>query len=154
MKTKRYRYKELRVQESKLLREYKIRLKKNRRGWYEENRAKLNFLRNPPKTKKLPWLDNYNAFLLSPYWKDQKSKFYLSHLKQCRACDSVKNLNLHHATYERMGVEREGDLVCLCKDCHKEVHKIQKATGRSLYQVTWEFIDDKVGIEVNLSWIK
>ncbi|MCC8044023.1 MAG: HNH endonuclease [Clostridiales bacterium] len=50
---------------------------------------------------------------------------------QCAACGRPQTdkcrLQVHHITYDRIGHEDiEHDLVTLCPECHKKIHKILK----------------------------
>jgi predicted HNH restriction endonuclease len=49
---------------------------------------------------------------------------------------------VHHMTYDHLGNEPLADLMGLCPDCHKEVHRMHRATGRrkDLRAVTLEYI--------------
>lgn len=44
---------------------------------------------------------------------------------RCRLCfepgSADRPLEVHHATYRRLGREVAGDLIALCRDCHGEV---------------------------------
>lgn len=44
---------------------------------------------------------------------------------RCRICFGTASdgwpLEVHHATYERLGCEAVGDLLAICGDCHREV---------------------------------
>lgn len=93
------------------------------------------------KRSKLPYLENYRAYLVSPHWQATRKEFFEKNKYECTACGSSDSINLHHATYKRMGIEEEGDLVALCQDCHQKVHELQKETKQDLYQVTYYFID-------------
>lgn len=42
-----------------------------------------------------------------------------SRYQQCDAFHPSENLQMHHLTYERLGHERDEDLVLLCKECHR-----------------------------------
>lgn len=95
---------------------------------------------NKQKQKRLTGLD-YKRFLKSPHWIETRRKFYASTvLKECCACRSESNLNLHHTTYDRLGFEQDGDLVLLCQPCHKEVHRLHKLSNKNLLEVTTDFI--------------
>lgn len=66
----------------------------------------------------------YKEYLQSEGWQHKKSLFYQEYPEGCWVCGSTKNLKLHHKTYERVFKERLTDLVCLCDDCHAELHKM------------------------------
>lgn len=67
---------------------------------------------------------DYQSYLASPYWQKTKQRYLKANQpRYCYICDTRKNLNLHHETYERLGVEDVfSDLVCLCRPCHHAVH--------------------------------
>ena len=63
----------------------------------------------------------YQDFLLSDIWVEKRD--YVIKLRGCcEECESTKNLNVHHLTYERVGNEKGKDLKVLCRDCHDKVH--------------------------------
>ena len=41
---------------------------------------------------------------------------------RCAACNSPNGLEVHHRTYERVGMEEIGDLTLLCTECHSILH--------------------------------
>ena len=41
----------------------------------------------------------------------------------CDLCARDKQLDVYHRTYERLGFERQSDLIVLCHDCHQDHHK-------------------------------
>jgi predicted HNH restriction endonuclease len=42
-----------------------------------------------------------------------------------------RSLILHHLTYERVGNESDEDLRLLCKECHREAHRVKIPFGIS-----------------------
>lgn len=65
----------------------------------------------------------YITYLNSIEW-EQKRKLVLElHHNKCQKCNTSSNLQVHHWTYVRLFKEELGDLFCLCKDCHTELHK-------------------------------
>jgi len=66
---------------------------------------------------------NYSEYLNTKHWVALRSKFKSKQVKECVMCGSIKNLNIHHMTYERLGNENFDDLVFLCKDCHTKLHE-------------------------------
>lgn len=42
----------------------------------------------------------------------------------CAVCGRAELLQLHHHDYTRMGAERHGDLVAMCKADHEQFHLI------------------------------
>lgn len=65
----------------------------------------------------------YKEYLKSNHWV----KFRLKRLKEIKCCELCKEVKpyyeLHHLTYERLGNEKFSDVVALCNDCHKGIHK-------------------------------
>lgn len=50
---------------------------------------------------------------------------------RCRKCSSTSKLEVHHRTYQNLGAEPMDDLVTVCEDCHREIHKIVEHMGKS-----------------------
>lgn len=77
----------------------------------------------PPKTPKLKY-DRYRylQYIQSPEWRKksllvkQKANF------RCKSCNSSTNLQTHHITYKNLYNEKEDQLVCLCANCHQDLH--------------------------------
>ena len=66
----------------------------------------------------------YNLYLQSDEWKAKREKILGRRGRKCFACKEKKTgLQLHHVTYERVGHERNTDLVILCKECHEIAHE-------------------------------
>lgn len=49
---------------------------------------------------------------------------------KCRLCHSTEGIQVHHATYENRGSERDIDLVTLCASCHSVFHGIERKRSR------------------------
>jgi hypothetical protein len=70
---------------------------------------------------------SYETFISSEKWR--KSPVRLAELdsagNRCRICfdeaEAGSPIEVHHATYERLGREAIGDLLALCGRCHREV---------------------------------
>jgi len=65
----------------------------------------------------------YEEYLKSGEWE------YLKELKikdanyTCQGClERGRVLEVHHLTYERIGMELLTDLVVLCQECHRTIH--------------------------------
>jgi len=74
----------------------------------------------------------YGTYMDSPVWwvtRKWWGETYLQvfgHDPTCAACGAdwtVRHDDLHHRSYERLGHERFGDLVALCRWCHSKVHR-------------------------------
>jgi len=61
----------------------------------------------------------------------------------CEVCGSIRNLDRHHVILKHMGgsknpaVHDEGNLITLCRGCHRNIHE-----GR------WELVRSQEGIQV------
>jgi 5-methylcytosine-specific restriction endonuclease McrA len=70
---------------------------------------------------------NYRHHIASEKWRSSPAR--LAELaaanNRCRLCFAAgakgSPLEVHHATYERLGREALGDLLALCHDCHVKV---------------------------------
>ena len=83
----------------------------------------------------------YRSYIRSPAWFERRRKHLVKHGGQCKACGATEKIHLHHKTYDRLGAERDGDLVALCETCHKAVHEYAR-THR--YLTLWQSTDHVV----------
>jgi 5-methylcytosine-specific restriction endonuclease McrA len=73
---------------------------------------------------------SYKEYLLSDHWLDLRRKILKRDGFACRLCNARTDLNVHHRSYERIGREREDDLITLCRRCHEIFHR-NRALDRS-----------------------
>jgi len=66
---------------------------------------------------------NYINYLKSTHWKNTRTEFFKKKRQRCVICHSYNNINLHHTNYNNLGMEKERDLRCLCRNCHSKIHK-------------------------------
>jgi hypothetical protein len=67
----------------------------------------------------------YRLYLASPRWAEQRAAALERAGHKCQLCSShTTNLQVHHNTYDRIGVELNTDLIVLCDDCHRKHHGI------------------------------
>jgi hypothetical protein len=66
---------------------------------------------------------DYHAYLRSPEWKAKRDAQVAAAGGRCQVCNSTKQLNCHHRTYERIGNELPEDLFVLCAECHVIFHE-------------------------------
>jgi hypothetical protein len=68
---------------------------------------------------------NYKSFLETPYWKTVSYKRKAQCEFKCQLCNSNKNLETHHPTYDIKGKEvfNMKKLTVLCHACHEKHHK-------------------------------
>lgn len=72
---------------------------------------------------------DYKEYITSPEWKITAQKAKERAGFKCAICNSSKQLNVHHKTYERLGRELDEDLIVLCHDCHEIFHhKLKERT--------------------------
>ena len=65
----------------------------------------------------------YREYLQTPEWQKTRAAALMRAGHRC-SLDSThrSDLDVHHNTYERLGAELAGDLVVLCRDCHRRHH--------------------------------
>jgi len=68
------------------------------------------------------WAENYHDYLMSTPWKNKSESAKRRASNRCQLCNRPNNLQTHHRTYERLGNEDDGDLIVLCRECHKKFH--------------------------------
>jgi 5-methylcytosine-specific restriction endonuclease McrA len=72
---------------------------------------------------------HYPTYIRSESWRSNPARLQaLSDAQgRCRLCGDETLLEVHHATYERIGNERDSDLVALCRECHRDVTSFLRA---------------------------
>lgn len=66
----------------------------------------------------------YDEYLSSPYWRRVvRPRILRRAAGRCELCHGDYNTEVHHLTYERLGHERDEDLMALCAGCHATVHE-------------------------------
>ena len=64
----------------------------------------------------------YREYIQSDAWKIRRQRALRLAEQKCQVCGSQDRLETHHNTYERLGHERDSDLVVLCHNCHTLFH--------------------------------
>lgn len=64
----------------------------------------------------------YYQYLRSPQWKATRSKVLRAANHTCAECGGEAS-QVHHLSYSHIGSEQPGDLVALCADCHRYIHR-------------------------------
>lgn len=72
--------------------------------------------------RKLP----YPVYLQSKEWQKTRLRAIARAEGRCQICNVERPLTVHHNTYERIGCEKNRDLIVLCWDCHKLFHRHRK----------------------------
>lgn len=85
--------------------------------------------------------DKYEQYLKSEWWKKIRTEKLYEATHKCAVCASLKNLNVHHNMYDRLGHEELSDLVVLCEDCHELFHKRMESRQR---QQKWQEIREEL----------
>lgn len=89
---------------------------------------------------------DYKTYLKSFQWRLKCTIYWDAFGKFCQACKTTKGpLQVHHMSYEHFRNEPLSDLMGLCYDCHREVHRLHRQLGRkvSLREVTLKYQQDK-----------
>ena len=66
-------------------------------------------------------LQNYSEYLATPEWASRRALRLKRDANVCQDCGEVAS-EVHHLTYEHIGVEELDDLISLCKRCHAIRH--------------------------------
>jgi hypothetical protein len=77
----------------------------------------------------------YKEYIKSFEWKTKSEYIKQDRGYRCQLCNIsgyVASLHVHHNTYERLGDEREIDVVVLCADCHELFHKYKKPQANNI----------------------
>lgn len=78
--------------------------------------------------------DFYLAYLNSTDWRRRRTRVLQRVGHRCERCNSKRELQVHHKTYERLGAELESDLEVLCLLCHEgETIKQTEASDSRIY---------------------
>lgn len=76
---------------------------------------------------------NYRRYIASEKWRNAPARLaeLVASKNHCRICfekgTAAAPLEVHHATYERIGNEALGDLIALCHECHVGVTSMLRA---------------------------
>lgn len=69
--------------------------------------------------RRLPYAD----YLQTAHWQRVRGLALEQAGHACDLCGRDRDLEVHHRTYERLGFERQSDLIVLCRDCHQDHHR-------------------------------
>lgn len=64
----------------------------------------------------------YSEYIRSDGWKIRRLRALALAENHCQVCAAVARLDVHHNSYERLGHERDADLIVLCRHCHNLFH--------------------------------
>lgn len=68
----------------------------------------------------------YQTYIASAAWRDSRVRIaeFVAAGHRCRICNAEgaeAGLEAHHRTYVRLGREEPGDLLAVCRDCHRVI---------------------------------
>jgi len=79
---------------------------------------------------------SYAAYIASPDWITRRHRWYDEHLRRtgsaptCAVCSRpwrLRDDDLHHASYARLGHEADSDLLPMCREHHQALHDLWDA---------------------------
>ena len=83
---------------------------------------------------------DYREYMDSESWIEFSRKIR-ERIGRCENCGSIKELHVHHVSYEHIGEERPQDVGVLCKSCHTALHnEVKRRTVAILKEVSVSFI--------------
>lgn len=65
----------------------------------------------------------YAEYLQSQHWLLFRRRVRKSHCFCCGKQVAPNGCAVHHITYERLGAERDSDVVTVCHFCHEQIHR-------------------------------
>lgn len=68
----------------------------------------------------------YSEYLRTAEWNRRRQVALKIADHKCMICSSAEVLQVHHRTYERLGCEKQTDLLVLCHDCHDLFHRYRR----------------------------
>ncbi len=67
-------------------------------------------------------MTTYHAHLRSHRWFALRLRVLVRSGGICERCGERAMVDVHHLTYRRLGHERMGDVLGVCRPCHRELH--------------------------------
>lgn len=92
------------------------------RYWNERSAESSAHYERQKLAEQEQWWAWYDAYLLSPQWRDLRAKVLARDAYQCNGCGAGRATQVHHLTYARVGREMLFDLVAVCDRCHDAIH--------------------------------
>lgn len=74
---------------------------------------------------------DYMDYLASDEWYQRAKEAKERAHWRCAVCFSRGPIEAHHRTYERLGCERNSDILVLCRRCHRLFHGVLEDTRQS-----------------------
>ena len=98
----------------------------------------MRFTEEQPVNWRFPkWrTTRYSQYLESTHWKLFRFNIFAKRGMRCERCASVKDINIHHKTYKRLGCELPEDVEVLCRVCHGLAHLTTREELKLLFEWT------------------
>ncbi len=64
----------------------------------------------------------YSEYIQSKIWNYNKKLALVKANHKCQLCGFGSELDVHHLSYANLGQEKDGDLLVLCRRCHRDSH--------------------------------
>lgn len=64
----------------------------------------------------------YPKYIKSPEWLARRIEFYSKFGRNCAACGTRNNTQIHHMSYKHLGKELDSELMVLCMSHHQDYH--------------------------------
>jgi 5-methylcytosine-specific restriction endonuclease McrA len=94
------------------------------------------------RKKKIDPRIDYFAYIESPLWTKRKEEYYKTHKKECQACGSKHDIQLHHMRYGDFGNEPDYALITFCRTCHKDFHE-KHATKKDMIRYSLKYVAER-----------
>lgn len=74
------------------------------------------------KRRESSWHKRYSEHLRSPEWAEIRRRVFRRSAGVCEGCGSAEAKEVHHISYDNMGMEFLFQLVAVCSKCHDRLH--------------------------------
>ena len=104
-------------------RELALRARQEGRVYCQQHPEAILSRESLPPVRRLLDSSEYTAYINGsiPGWKEKRAERLQMDDGLCALCDS-KATEVHHVTYDRLGVEFMTDLISVCDSCHRYIH--------------------------------
>tara|TARA_Y100000310_G_scaffold1864_1_gene2356 strand:- start:3811 stop:4311 length:501 start_codon:yes stop_codon:yes gene_type:complete len=90
---------------------------------------------------------NYHKYIDSEEWRSKRTEFMNSMPRRsmCFICGTSSYLHVHHMTYRNLGSEIFNDLLTLCRNHHRELHKFADKKKIDIWKATMLYCKSELG---------
>ncbi|WP_169565746.1 HNH endonuclease [Neptunomonas japonica] len=92
----------------------------------------------------------FEQYYSSEEWSRTRQRIFYRDDCICQACRSKAEI-VHHIVYDRLGRENDLDLISLCSDCHDQLHTMQNAVSKALYNIAYRLTPNDIRRQI---WLK